>query len=313
MSAKHLKAIAIALAVLLLAWGATELFSRGSDTVTGALALPALAQGDVDTVTIVHGRDTVRLVKRSATAWTVNGFPASLQAVGDLFEALRDTTPPELVAQSRSSFERMGVDTAGGRVVRFARAGKTLAQLLVGRQGQEFNSGYVRKPGEDNVYLWRNRVTSLVNRGVDDWRDRKIAAVAPDSVVVVEIARGKSRYALHRSGHVWAFTGGAPADSGAVARLLEKYRSVTAGGFATPHQADSVNAARPTRRVTLRGARGTALLALVFDSTAGGYWVRQAGGGTVYRMDPWDVEQLTPQERTLARLHPQAKKVEPKK
>lgn len=312
MSAKHLKAIAVALAVLLLGWGATELFSRGSDTVTGALELPALAQGDVDTVTIEHGTDTIRLAKQSATAWMVNGFPASLQAVGDLFEALRDTAQPELVAQTRSSFERMGVDTAGGRVLRLARAGKTLAHLIVGRQGQEFNSGYVRKPDEDNVYLWRNRVTSLVNRGVDDWRDRKIAAVTPDSVVTVEIARGKSRYAVHRSGHAWTFTGGGPADSGAVARLLEKYRNVTAGGFATPRQADSANASRPTRRATLRGTRGRALLALVFDSTAGGHWVRQASGGTVYRIDPWDVEQLTPQEHTLAKPHPQPKKPEPK-
>ncbi len=49
MSAKHLKLIAMTLAVLLLLWGSSELLSRGSDSVTASLKLPALAQADVDT------------------------------------------------------------------------------------------------------------------------------------------------------------------------------------------------------------------------------------------------------------------------
>src|SRR5207244_9224411 len=40
-SAQQLKLIAVALAALLLAWGASELFSRGSAPVAGPLALPA--------------------------------------------------------------------------------------------------------------------------------------------------------------------------------------------------------------------------------------------------------------------------------
>ena len=42
MSAQQLKMVAIGLAVLLLLWGGSELFSRGSDTVTGSLAFPAI-------------------------------------------------------------------------------------------------------------------------------------------------------------------------------------------------------------------------------------------------------------------------------
>jgi len=70
MSAKHLKLIAMTLAVLLLLWGSSELLSRGSDSVTASLKLPALAQADVDTIAFVKGADSIVLAKQSSTAWT---------------------------------------------------------------------------------------------------------------------------------------------------------------------------------------------------------------------------------------------------
>ena len=86
-------------------------------------------------------------------------------------------------------------------------------------------------------------------------------------------------------------------------RLLEHYRNVAAAGFATPRQADSLRARRPPwRRATLRGPAGRLLLALAFDSTAAGIWVYRADGpaGTVYRIEPWSADQLTPAGQTLA-------------
>jgi hypothetical protein len=78
---------------------------------------------------------------------------------------------------------------------------------------------------------------------------------------------------------------------------------VSAAGFATDRQADSVTFARPERRVSVRGPAGHALLALAFDSTAGGFWARTPEGRTVYRFDFWQVDQLTPSEDAL-KSHP---------
>src|SRR5256886_8799399 len=72
-SAKHLRLIALGLVVLLLLWGGSELLSRGSDSVTGSLALPALSDKDVDTISVVKGTDSIVIVKQSPTAWSVNG------------------------------------------------------------------------------------------------------------------------------------------------------------------------------------------------------------------------------------------------
>jgi hypothetical protein len=309
MSPHNLKLIAVGLALLLLLWGASALLSRGSDSVRGSLDLHAPAMADVDAITIVKSADTIALARQSAapTAWTVNGHPAALASVTDLFQALRDTSPPELVAQDSSSFRRLQVDSAGGRWLRLRRSGKVQLELVVGGRGTDFESAYLRRPGDAHVYLWHGRLGALVDRTLDDWRDKRIATLAPDSVAALEVVRGKERYALTRAGRAWKMNGAA-VDSGAVARYLDRLKTITAAGFATQNEIDSTRAARPGRRLTVRGARGGrgggVLLSLAFDSTAGAFVVRHVAGAegegaTVYRMNTWDVDGLTPASRSL--------------
>jgi len=303
MSPTQLKAIAVSLAVLLLLWGGSELLSRGSDTTTGSLALPALAQADADTISIVSGPDSVLLAKQSSSAWTVNGHRAAPDEVHALFQALRDTVRPELVAQDSSSFARLGVDSAAARWLRIRGGGKLLLQLALGTRRAEVQGAYVRRPGDTHVYLWRGRLGGLADRRADEWRDKRVAALEPDSIGEVDVERGKERYALRRRAGRWSVDGAA-ADSAAVARLLEKYRAITAMGFATRGAGDSTKARRPVRRLAIRDARGGMLLSLAFDSTTGSFLVRHVAGAggegpTVYRMSVWEVDGVTPVSRSL--------------
>ena len=213
MSSQHLKLIAIGTAVLLLLWGGSALLSRGSDTITGSLAVPALVEAVVDTITIVKATDSIVLVKQAPppapVVWTVNGHRAAPDQVRDLFQALQDTVRPELVAQDSSSFARLNVDSAAGRWLRVrgggGGGGKPLLQLIVGARGSVYPSVYVRRPGDTHVYLWRGRLAQLMDRGggVDEWRDKRIAALQPDSVESVDVARGKERYTLTRGPKAW--------------------------------------------------------------------------------------------------------------
>ena len=302
MSAKHLKLIAVGLVVLLLLWGGSELLSRGSDSVTGSLALPALSQTEVDTIAVVKGTDSIVLARQSPTAWSVSGHRAAFAAVAEVFQALADTARPELVAQAPSSFARLGVDSAAGRWLRLRGGGKPLLELIIGTRATDFQRVYVRRPGDTHVYLWRGRLAAAVDRPVDDWRDKRIAALEPDSIVALDVVRGKDRYALKRAGKRWTLNG-QTTDSAAVARYLDRLKTITALGFATPRDVDSTKARRGVRRLSVRGGRGV-LLSLACDSTASGFLVHHLAGvggegATVYRMNTWDVDGVTPASRSL--------------
>jgi hypothetical protein len=85
-----------------------------------------------------------------------------------------------------------------------------------------------------------------------------------------------------------------PADTAAVGRLLRALGDLTAIGFATPAQVDSLDFAGPWRRVVVLGRGGDTLLALDVDSASAGYWVRRGGAGDVFKVDFWRLDQLTP-------------------
>ena len=300
MSSTQLLRIAVALVVLLAAWGGIALWrSRGRDQPARFTPAAALSPAAADRVEIARGPDTVRLEKRGAQ-WTVNGFQASEQAVLDFFSALADTAASsELVAQNASSHERMGLDSLKAGRVTVTGGGKTLVDLYLGNRGPDFEGGYLRRVGEPAVYLLGGRFRDLADRGEDLWRERLIAKVTPDSVATVEVTRGRKRYTLKR-GAPWRLSGEGPADSAAVARLLSQFAELRATGFPTRAQSDSADFRKAERRVRLLGPSGMPLLAIALDSsTAGAFWVRADSGGSVYKVDQRLAEMITPAESFL--------------
>lgn len=297
MTPRQLRQIAVALVVVVFLWGLAEILTRGSDTVTGDFTLPAVTAADVDTVRLVRPADTVVLAKRSTGSWTANGYDASGDAVTALFDALAKTTVVELSAQSAASHGRMGVDSSRGKHFLFVRGDTVVDQLVVGDRGPGFTGAYVRRPAQDDVYLIRGELANIADRQLDDWRDRAIAAIEPDSVLEVRIERRRATTTLRRGEGGWRM-GQAQADSGAVRRMLEQWRTLSAAGFATPEQADSTDFRRPERRVTLLGTQGP-LVELALDSSAYWWWVQRAGGGPIYRLESWRLDQLMPADSSL--------------
>lgn len=303
MSALHLRRLALVVGALLVLWGLSALLSHRSDQVNGSLGLPRLPGTTTDTVTILHGRDTVHLVQVSPGVFTVNGHPATPGAGADLLHAIGDSTPPEVAAVSRSSFGRMGVDSAAW-ILRVGPAAHPRFTLLVGIQGEQYGSGYVRMAQSDTVYLWRGNLPALVRRTPEAWRDHHITSIPADSIQAVEVTQHGKSYVVRRNGKVWT-VGTAPADSAKVKVLLAQFANLSAQGFGGDHTADSLaRANKPVRRtVTVRGRGAAPLLALTLDSAAGSFWGTRPGDPTVYRFDNWQIIQLTPAGDSLRARH----------
>jgi hypothetical protein len=301
MTPKQLARLALVLGALLLLWGAASLARRGSRSPSESdrFAIPAVARDSADSVIITRPADTMVLAHRDSTAWMVNGHPASQSAIQELFTALADTARrTELVAGRAASHSALGVDSAKGTRVRIVRGDSTVADLVQGNRGPSLDGGYFRAAGDSAVYLVGGNLAQVLERSQDEWRDRGVAEVAADSVARIEISRGRRSYSVRRDGAGWALESG-PADSAAIAALLADYRQVEAAGFATKAQADSARFARPDRQAALLRADGRPLVTLAFDSTANGFWVKAGEDSTVYRVDTWFADRLTPADSTL--------------
>ncbi|HKU61312.1 MAG TPA: DUF4340 domain-containing protein [Gemmatimonadales bacterium] len=301
MSAKTLARLAMLLGVLVLLWGAAALGRRRADAPAAPdrFRLPAPAMSAVDTVRIVKPTDTIVLARRDSS-WTVNGHAGSRTAVNDFFTALADTsTHPDLVAERPASHAALGVDSTGGTRVRLLRGDSVIGAFIAGHRSTDLEGGYFRLEGHPQAYMLQGSLAGLLERSADDWRDRRIAQVAVDSIAVIEVQRGARGYKLSKSGKGWALAPSGPVDTAAVSRLRQAYGEIDASGFASSAQADSARFDRPERRVTLLRGDGSPLLRLTFDSTAQGFWVRADSSTTIYRMENWAVDRLAPADSTL--------------
>jgi hypothetical protein len=297
MSPKALARALITLVALLFLWGAVALFRGSISDGAATLALPALTLADVNRVEIAKDGDTVRFAQRDGL-WEVNGYAAAAEQVGQLFTWLTDSAvTSELIARNPASHARLGVDAAGRRMT-YWNGAEVLLDLIVGSDGRGSQTAYARQAAADEVFLLRGSLGALVSRDVDSWRDRRIAAIAPDAVHRIVVQRGKDATVLTREEDQWT-VGGASADSAAVARLLRALSNVAAIGFASPAETDSLDFQQAGRRLTVLGSGADTLLDLLIDSTAAGYWARRGARPEVFRLDFWRVDELTPVEGAL--------------
>jgi hypothetical protein len=302
MSPKLLARLAMILVALLLLWGAASLARRGSrgPSESDRFALGPIPRDSVDSIVIQRAADTARLARVDSSTWTVNGHRASLSAVQSILAALGDTARrTELVGGRSKSHAGFGVDSAKGTRVRVVGGDSTVADLVQGNRGPGLEGGYFRLATDSAVYLVGGDLAQALEQTSDELRDKRIGGVPADSVVRIEVTRGRRSYTLRRDGAAWSLASGGRADSAAVAELLSSYGQVEAAGFATSAQADSARFERPDRRVALFRTDGSPLLTLVFDSTATGFWVRGGPDSTVYRLDTWSADRLTPSDSTL--------------
>jgi hypothetical protein len=298
MSKRALLRTLAVLGVLVVLWGGFALFQKSMSDAPVTLELPKLNIADVDRIELTRPSDTVRLV-RSAGAWTVNGYAADQSAVADFVGALADSgATSELIARSASSHGRLGVDSAGRRI-EFAKGDRVLLDLIAGSGARSaYQSAYLRRDSEPEVYLYRGKLATFTNRALDQWRNRKIASIKRDSVGRIVIGRGTRTVTVARADSGWT-VGGVHADSAAVDRLLTALGDLRAIGFPTAAQLDSIDFAKPHLRLTVLGRGADTLLALVADSATSGYWVRRSGNPETYQVDFWRMNQLTPSDSAL--------------
>jgi hypothetical protein len=303
MSAKQLARLAVLLCALLLIWGAAALASRHGGTSSGeSFHLPKIRRTGVDTVRVTRPGDTAVLARKDSSTWTVNGHPASSQAIAELFDALEDTTTNgELVAERKASHAGLGVDSATGTHVEVRGRGKTLADLVVGKRSANFAGGYVRRADQESTWDVPGRLVDVLSRKSDEWRDRRIAAVKADSIAAIEVSRGARHYTIRRTGTTWTLAPGGAADSSQAASLVSALASITADGFASSSQTDSARFARPDRQTRVLRKDGTPIVTLLFDSTKAGFWVKPDTGRTVYRLETWTADRLAPADSTVRR------------
>jgi hypothetical protein len=271
----------------------------------GGLDFGRVDTAAVDSIFLESAHDSA-VVFRHGLSWRVDDYHhvygGDSTVVDQLLRGLRDSSAwTEQASMATASHARFSVDAAYGRHVRVATSSQSPLDLIVGKRTNDFAGIYVRRPADSAVYaLHSGDLADALSHGVDDYRDKRVANVAADSIGSMALQRGGRTVTVRRADKGWTVDG-APADSAAIVALLDAWRPLTAAGFATAAQADSAKLDGPRFSATVRSRADTPLATLHFDSSAAGVFARADTSHIVYRLDPYLLARLLPPSGTLRR------------
>lgn len=303
MTRRGLQAVFGTLALLLLVWLVVRLTGEEARPDGTGPDIGAVVGTDLSLLRVTGSNpdDTVRLERR-AGEWTVNGYPADSELVGETLAALDTARAGRLVARSPSNHARLGVGDGQTRTVAVGPAESPAIVFYLGASRRE--GRYIRLPGAAEVYVVAAESLRGLDRDVEGWRDRKIAM--PDTASVRWYRIGRPEYELvvtrerKDSLTTWRVNGD-PADSARAARVLETVADLKASGFPTDSLILASDFDHPGAVLELYdsepGAAGAVpSLSLLFVRLEEGpdHLVRRADRPLMYLVGSWTVGGLLP-------------------
>ncbi len=295
MSDRLVKILVGVLAALLVGYGIIRLATgRSSAPRPSSLSLAQIAEADLDSAIIITEEETVRL--RAGERWTVNGYEAIEQAGESLKRALEKGEIGQVAARNPENHERLGVADGQGYRVSFYSGGEERLTLIIGEKGggRAFDEAYVRRAGEDEVYVLKGSLVNLGRRGVIEWRNKEILAPKREDIQRIELEYPEESFVLARDTTGWRVEpGGAQAEQSVVDGMLVQLSGLRALGFASDSLAGALSWEEPTGRVRVLGPGGAQLGELLFLSRDDpGYFVRRADGPVVYTLSRYSGDQI---------------------
>jgi hypothetical protein len=296
MSDRLLKRLVGVLAVLVVAWLVARFVGGLGGPVAAPFDLASVAGSGLDSVVVAAAEDTVRL--QAGDGWTVNGHQAAADVESSLRRALEQAQVGGLMGRNPENHERLGVTRAAGRRLTVYAGGTARLSIIVGRRGRAVGQVYVRRDGEDEVYTLQGTLVSLVNRGVDDWRDKEIIQADRELVERIEFSYADESFALARDSSGWHLEpSGAAADENTVAGVLSILSGLLAISFVDESVADTLTWEPPSGRLQLVGPGGVVMGELILlEREEVGFYVRRAGSPVVYTIGTHTGGQLLKRE-----------------
>lgn len=300
MSERTLKKLVGAFAIVLVLWLGTMLVGRGSGSIEASGEVSRLFQGvspeSIEAATFASRTGVVAL-ERDGEAWRVNGHRADPSVVERFTLSLIDVRIGDLAASNPANHDRMGV-SADSAVVVTLTAGGAERSFLLGKTGRRFGTAYLRLPDSDDVYLLDADLHTHATRGVEAWRDRRMAAIDTASIGEIEVTGAARGYTLVRADSAWTLDGGGEADPVAVQGILSELSNLMATGFLA--DGDSL-AVLPEASVTVaRSPAGEDLVAVRLGEGEGDRWGRTSSDDVLYRVSSFRADRVAPTREAVA-------------
>lgn len=270
--------------------------------------LVGLDSGMVNEMTITTADSSV-VFKKQGGEWMVQHYgqlrAAEPGVVSQIAQLASGLTVGEVVSSNPEKQSLYQVDETSGRLITFLRDGNELGSVIVGKSGTDFQSSYVRMPESEDVYLSTTNLTRLVQRPVDQFRDKAVVQLDPSRITRIEVTSPNYDYAAVPGDSLWQLTDNSGEPSAIQQQQMQSWLSQVAAlrvnSFLSPDSSAAVDFSNPTAEVTI-SITGDEPVTIQFLSTgedAADYLVKTSQSDEVYSVRNWVYNNLIKDPETL--------------
>lgn len=257
-------------------------------------------------VTEVETEIQKQLNKKDGEEETAEGPPPAFQEFRADTEKVAMTIKELAALTARAMVsvnpERQGTYQVGKlakEVVLYNASGDKIADIFIGKNGSEMFTTYLRRGGEDQVYLVGGNIGAVIPADVMSWRDKKIWSVDPDFVMGVRVGKNEKEYTISKdAGGAWYLDGSEDVrlDTAKVDNFIDKIATVTAARFAHVADKDSADFNKPGLKLEIITSNGRPRSLIVGGTDKQGYlYARSEGDDEIYLLDS-NFESLIPDD-----------------
>ncbi|MFA4874243.1 MAG: DUF4340 domain-containing protein [bacterium] len=233
------------------------------------------------------------VLKREGNRWLVSSYVTPLRK--QLLKKEGKEPPPERwyradstrIASALGNFGGLGeglvvssnsekrslyqVESTGLSVRLIGADEKPIVDVIIGKNGPDLASSYIRRASEDAVYIVRRPIAGAFTPRASDWRDRKVWLFEPKELKSIKVESPKGAWRIARGeGGGWQVkepTEG-PQDDSKALDAARRLSVVNATGF--PEDADALSLLSPEITLTITDIVGKSFSLDIFGATADG-------------------------------------------
>lgn len=256
------KRLAVVLAALIVVYALGIVFhAAGRESNVQAVILHADTAGvtEIDLYPVKMQRQEIRLLRQDGKWMLRSGAVGAEPAPGsaeDLLSSLATIPTQRLISRRKNEWDRYRVgDTTGTRVAVY-RGKDLVGDYYIGAGGGAYGgTTYIRENGHDEVYSTDEYLPAMVDKKLDDWRDRSFLRFSTGDISGIHFG-GVPALVLSRKDSVW-WLGQRRVPTDSVNRYLGRLQSVYPDRWADDFTASGA----PDRSLVL--SAGTAPVAVV--------------------------------------------------
>ncbi len=164
----------------------------------GVPDLPKL-EGSADEIIVTGGSGVVTLVKKDGR-WTTgeSGFPADAKKVGDIEKLFGDIRITDLIS-SKGYYARYDLTPDKYGEVIIKSKGVVVRKFKIGKKSPTNRHTFIRIGDQPEVYLAEGTFDPVMNKTVDDFREREMLKIAPDTVSELTVEHRGMTFAFYRA------------------------------------------------------------------------------------------------------------------